>query len=60
MNMYRYENAMKLEKRKETRRWITQIWMPIIGTVGTILYFNEPLRKEIKNLAIKIKKRIIS
>jgi hypothetical protein len=58
--MFSYDDALKLEKRKETRRWITQIWMPIICTVGTVLYFNEPLRKEIKKVANRIKNRIVS
>lgn len=60
MNIYSYEDIVKLEKRKETRRWITQIWMPIVCTVGTVLYFNEPLRREIKKVVKRIKSRIVN
>lgn len=59
MNLYDYNDIVKLEKRKETRRWITQIWFPIIWGCGAILYFNDPLRNKLQQTCKKIKNKIM-
>ena len=50
-----YEEYIKIQKKKEGRLWMTQVWMPICSVIGVVLYFEKPLEKNIKKKFNEVK-----
>lgn len=48
----------QIETSREVRLWITQIVVPAVATVGTVLYMNPELRHKLADKANDIKRNI--